>query len=248
MSNHSPIKQEDELTFARYCFATEQARRIVEMYGIDCVKKIIDQYLVTDIKKPGQLLPAIKKATGDETEKHLMAYQSFQTKEEGLKLYHKEVNAAMAAKDYPAAAFAIPRILELRGDQPYSQVSLNTRISLAELLHHDGHEKEAKQSITEFADVMCESKNPQNQYAGRGFVIMYAIKTGRPQVALKYARAILQSKPEDTHALMIMMLMARAEKDSQKAREIARQICKIQPDEEDPCHSIAKQILAEQDK
>ena len=34
----------------------------------------------------------------------------------------------------------------------------------------------------------------------------------------------------------------------QKAREIARQICKIQPDEEDPCHSIAKQILAEQDK
>ena len=42
-----------------------------------------------------------------------------------------------------------------------------------------------------------------------------------------------------------MMIMARAEKDLQKARKIAEQICKIQPDEEDACHDIAKQILAD---
>ncbi len=243
MSNHPPIKQEDELTYARYCFATEQGLRMVKAYGIECIKKILDQYVANGEKKPGAILTAIEQATGDEIKKHLSAYQSFSTKKEGLKLYHQAVNTAMTEKNYSAAAFAILRILELRGDQPYSPVSLNTRISLAELLYHNGHDQASTKWITEFADLMCLSKNPDKQYVGRRFVIMYAIKTGQPQIGLEYARAILQNKPEDTHGLMIVMLNEANQKNVSKAVELAKKICKIEPNEDDPCHAVAKSVL-----
>ena len=248
MSNHPPIQQEDELISARYSFATEQARRIVEAYGIECIKKIIDQYIATGNKHPGQLLPAIQKATGDDIEKHLMVYQSFADPKEGIRFYANKMDTARAAKDYPGVIFAMLRISELQGEQPYSKDNLNLRITIAKMLHLEGHGKEATEWITEFADELCQSKNPQNRYAGGDFMIVYAMQTHQPQVALKYAQAILQSKPEDTNALMIVMITEAEQKHTQKAVELAKKICEIEPNEEHLCHAVAKDVLAKLDK
>lgn len=243
MSNHPPIQQEDEFTYARYCFATEQGRRMVKTYGIDCIKKILDQYLETGNKHPGQLLAAIKKATGDEIAKHLAAYQSFATVDEGIKLYQSKMDAARIAKDYPGVIFAMLRILELRGENPFEKDNLNLRLAIANLLCMDGHEPAATEWITEFSDLMCHTGKPQNQDAGCHLVIVYALKTGRPQTAQRYAHDMLRRHPDDIYSLTIVMLHEESKQNTEKVIELARKICEIQPRPNDPSREIAEELL-----
>ncbi|MEN8128199.1 MAG: hypothetical protein ABFR90_10405 [Planctomycetota bacterium] len=246
--NNWPIKKEQEYNYARYCFATHEARRIVKAHGIECVKKILDTYVANGQKKPGAILTAIQQATGDDIQKHLSQYQSFKTKEDGLACYKEEVEAAMSGTDAEAAVFSMLRLLDLLGEQPLEKESLRLRQTIAMALILAGYPEEATKSITDFADWMCKFENPQNRYAGRHLVIMHAMQIKKPQVALECAQKVLEDKPDDVYALTIMMIMAQAEKDSQKAIEIAKQICKIQTDEEGQCHKIAKQLLAEKEK
>jgi hypothetical protein len=247
-SNHRPLKKEKDHINARYCFATQQALRIVKQHGIECIKKILDTYVASGEKKSGAVLAAIQKATGDDIQKRMMQYQKFKTRDEGYALYQKQYDQAQKARNPDEMIYSMLRMLDLRGEQPLDATSLNLRIEIATLLYLSGQKEKATESITEFADWMCESNNIENHYIGRHLVIIYALKVGQSEIALDYARNILGSKPEDVFALTIVMKKAAAEKDFKKARQIAEFIYKNGPNQKNPCYAEAKQILDMQQK
>jgi hypothetical protein len=246
--NKWPIEKEEKCNYARYCYATEEARRIVNEHGIDSVKKILDIYIANGEKKPGAILTAIQQATSDDIQNHLMQYQSFKTKEEGLKQYQHAYEAAIAGKDVQGMIFNMLRMVDLRGEQPFDASSLELRNNIATLLYMAGEKTLATQSITEFADYLCQSENPHNRYVGQNFVIIYAMRVGQPEIALGYAQKTLKDKPDDVYALTIMMQIAKQELDFEKARELAQKICDLEPVEEGPCYQMAKKILSSEDE
>ena len=162
--NEWPIKKEQDHIYARYCFATQEARRIFSTYGIECIKIILDTYETNGEKQPGALLTAIQQATGDDIRKSLMQYQAFETTEEGLRLYQKQNENAAAAQDLASGVFSMLRMLDLLGEQPYDSKCLHLRTVIAIMLRQMGYEKEATESIIEFAEYMCTSKDPQHHY------------------------------------------------------------------------------------
>jgi Flp pilus assembly protein TadD len=177
-----------------------------------------------------------------------MQYQSFKTKEEGLKQYQHAYEAAIAGKDVQGMIFNMLRMVDLRGEQPFDASSLELRNNIATLLYMAGEKTLATQSITEFADYLCQSENPHNRYVGQNFVIIYAMRVGQPEIALGYAQKTLKDKPDDVYALTIMMQIAKQELDFEKARELAQKICDLEPVEEGPCYQMAKKILSSEDE
>lgn len=242
--NHWPIEKEQDHIYARYCFATQEARRIVEHYGVECIKKILDTYEANGEKWPGDLITAIQQATGDDIQKHLKQYQDFETAQEGLQRYQKAYETAIVEKNAQNMIYYMLRMLDLRGEQPIDKASLNLRANIAELLYLTEHKESATASITEFADWMCQSNRPENHRAGQHLVILYALRINQPKIAADYARKTLEDHPEDLYALTIMMLNAKEENNPEKAKQLALKICELEPAEHGPCHEMAKAVLS----
>jgi len=150
----------------------------------------------------------------------------------------------MQKKDVKAMIFSMLRMLELC-EQPFSRNSLNLRKNIATLLYLANQKELGNQFLTEFADVMIQSKDPQNRFVGRNLVVLYALGINDPEVAYDYARQTFEQNPEEIHAMTIVMHQLVKENNRQKAHELARKICKIEPNDQHPCHQMAKQVLSE---
>ncbi len=159
--NQSPLEKENDFTYARYCFATQEAKRLVDSYGIEIVRKILDQYAGLEDKDYESLPSIIQKVTGEDPRKRFEKYQRFQTREEGYMHYSNQYEQAMKREDVKEMLFLMLRMVELC-EQPFSKESLNLRKDISTLLYLSGQKVFANQFITDFADVMGQSKDPKN--------------------------------------------------------------------------------------
>jgi len=242
--NQSPLEQGNKFIYARYCFATREAKRLVDVHGIEIIKKILDRYKGLENKNADSLYTVIQKVTGEDLRKRFEKYQNFQSRNDGYVYYGRQYEQAMQKKDVKAMIFSMLRMLELC-EQPFSRNSLNLRKNIATLLYLANQKELGNQFLTEFADVMIQSKDPQNRFVGRNLVVLYALGINDPEVAYDYARQTFEQNPEEIHAMTIVMHQLVKENNRQKAHELARKICKIEPNDQHPCHQMAKQVLSE---
>ncbi len=241
--NKLPLKKEDRFDYARYCFATQEAKQLVDVYGIEIIKKILAQYKNLEDKNTDSLYSVIQKVTGEDLRKRFEKYQNFQTRKEGYVHYERQYEQAMQEKNVKVMIFSMLRMLELC-EQPFSRNSLNLRKNIATLFYLTGQKELANQFITEFADFMLQSRDPQNRFVGRHLVVLYALGIHNPEVAYNYARQTFEENPEEIHAMAIVMHQLSKENNMQKAQELARKICKMEPDNKHPCYQMAKQVLS----
>ncbi len=241
--NKFPLEKENRFDYARYCFATQEAKQLVDVYGIEIIKKIIAQYKKLEDKNTDSLYSVIQKVTGEDLRKRFEKYQNFQTRKEGYVHYKRQYEQAMQEKNVKVMIFSMLRMLELC-EQPFSRNSLNLRKNIATLFYLTGQKELANQFITEFADFMMQSRDPQNRFVGRHLVVLYALGIHNPEVAYNYARQTFEENPEEIHAMAIVMHQLSKENNMQKAQELAQKICKMEPDDKHPCHQMAKQVLS----
>ncbi|MBN2456101.1 MAG: hypothetical protein JXB29_06130 [Sedimentisphaerales bacterium] len=238
-----PLEKENRFNFARYCFATQEAKRLADVYGIEIIKKIIVQYKDLEDKNTDSLYSVIQKVTGEDLRKRFEKYQNFQTRKEGYVHYKKQYEQAIQEKNIKVMIFSMLRMLELC-EQPFSRNSLNLRKNIATLFYLTGQKELANQFITEFADFMMLSSDPQNRFVGRHLVVLYALGIHKPEVAYNYARQTFEENPNEIHAMAIVMHQLSKENNMQKAQELAHKICKMEPDDKHSCHQMAKQVLS----
>jgi hypothetical protein len=186
----------------------------------------------------------IEKVAGEDVRKRFEKYQSFKTREEGYTHYEAQYEQAMKRNDVKEMIFLMLRIVELC-EQPYSKESLNWRKNIATLLYLADQKKYGNQFITEFADIMGQSKDANNRFVGRHLVVLYALGVNAPEVAYSHAQQNFEDNPEDVHAAAVVMHRLSKENKMQEARKLAQKICEMEPDVTHPCHQMAKQVLSE---
>jgi hypothetical protein len=101
--------------YARYAYATLEAERLIERHGVDCLRQILDEVVAGRTHDSAHLFAAIQKVTGEDLGKRFARYQPFETKDDCVKHYAEQHNAAADRKDYAEALPAMLRILEFRG-------------------------------------------------------------------------------------------------------------------------------------
>ncbi len=234
----TPLKSEKELNYARYCYATLEATRLIDKHGIGCVAKILDKACKNASGNNSRdLIPAIKEVTGEDMEKRFLRYQTFKTSEEGIKQYGESYNAALAKKDGETALPALIRLYELRAMSPpdfYSKAAF--------LLLKMGHEEVGDQVILGGAELLKERDRKEAYVVMHAVFIDYAFKCNNPKKAVPSAEIVLESKPDHVPALAIRMVKLRSTGDVEGAKKIAQRILELEKDPKSHWRKIAEQF------
>ncbi len=155
----TPLEHENKLQTARYAYATQEAQRLIEKHGIDCVRKIIDKILTNKTRTAHDILQAVNEVTGEDMQQRFDHYQTFETRQEGMAKYAGLLNAALNKKDYEQMLVNLLRSLELQESQ-LSPTGLQCYKEIATLLFKAGHEEagdKAMQNCVElFKIVGCQ--------------------------------------------------------------------------------------------
>jgi len=234
----TPLETEKRLNFARYAYATLEADRLIERHGLDSVRNILDKADKGKANSSRNLFPAVKEVTGEDLEKRFRRYQTFEAKEEGIKKYAEQTNAAMARKDYAEALPAILRVLELRGLKDprfYSNPAL--------LLYRMGHEAMGDRAILDHAD-FCKRRGHTEAYIiMHKLFIDYAFKCRNLSKAEPSAREVMKTEPEYVPAMLVEMFRVGKAGDTERAHAIGRRILELEEDPKNPWRQLAQKGL-----
>ena len=234
----TPLESEKELNYARYSYATLEATRLIDKYGIECVAKILDKACKNESYNNSlELIPAIKEVTGEDMEKRFLRYQTFETKEQGIAQYATSSNAAMDRKDYGRALPCVLRIHEVRGmgDPLFYK-------NAAFLLFRMGREDAGDQVILSHAD-FCKERGLEPAYVTmHALFINYAFMCNNPKKAVPSAEIVLESKPDYVPALVIRMVKLRSAGDIEGAKKIAQRILELEENPNSKWREIAEQF------
>ena len=234
----TPLESEKRFDYARYCYATHEAVRIINKHGIECVSKILDKACKNERRNDSRnLIPAVKEVTGEDIEKRFLRYQTFKTKAEGIKRYDESFNAAIKRKDYAKALVALLRIHELQGIGNPRRYN-----SAAHLLFHMGHEAAGDRAILDFAD-FCKDHGLKDVHGlMHAYFIDYARKCGNLRKAAPSSEIVLKSEPEYVPALAVRMLKLADSGDTAEAVKIARRILKLDSNPKSPWRRMAEKV------
>jgi hypothetical protein len=234
----TPLETEHRLNLARYAYATLEADRLIERQGLGCVRRILDKVDTGKGNSSRNLFPAVREVTGEDLEKRFRRYQAFETKEDGIKHYAEQNNAAIARKDYAEALPALLRILELRGLKDprfYSNSAL--------ILYRMGHEAMGDRAILKHAD-FCKRRGSTAAYIiMHKLFIDYALKCSNLKKAEPSAQEVMKIEPEYVPAMAVGMLRVGKEGDTERAHVIARRILELEKDPKNPWRQLAQKGL-----
>jgi TPR repeat protein len=122
-SPRGALDSEGDLEQARYSYATHEAVRLIDRHGIGCVAKILAKTCAIKGGASGQdVLNAVSEVTGEDIAKRFLRYQSFKTRAEGLGVYTKQYQTALAGGDYEIALGALLRMYELQDKRDFQAV------------------------------------------------------------------------------------------------------------------------------
>jgi len=238
-----PVDCESKLTYARYAYATLEARRLIEKHGMGCVKKILDKLSQKERSTSENLLATIKEVTGEDMQQRLGRYQTFQTRKGGMAKYASLFNAASDKKDYEQMLINVIRLLELQ-DSQFSSTSLQMRQKAALWLFKLRYEKAGDEVMVSFMEELKRNA-PQElyDYFSSGFVI-YALECNNPQKAQSAAERVLKKYPDHPPALTVRMQLLADEGKLVEAKKIAQRICALVKEEQSLYYKSASEILA----
>lgn len=227
---------------ARYAYSTSEARRLIDKYGIDCVQKILNEIAPKQSRNGDDLIATIKNVTGEDVNDRLAAYQSFNTRQEGVEKYAKAFNDASQKKDYEQMVFNLFRMHDLR---PLSDVEnlLNDYRFAAVLLFKMGFEQQADTIIQNCMQIFSNPGFTNGRKAAAEVLMIYALETEKPLKARQAAEEILKTSPDNLSALTIKMFVYLNAKQLNEAKEAAKKIISITKDEKSKNYQLAAKVL-----
>jgi len=240
-----PTEKGQKFNLARYAYATFEARRLIDEHGIECVHKILDEVSVKKSRTGRDLLETIKNVTGEDMNVRLNAYQGFSNAKEGRKKYITAFKTVSVKQDYEQMLFNLLRGNELLFSLPEDNTEfLKEHRYAANCLFKMGYEKEADTIMTNVIDVFSKLNLNNGREAGLEAFAIYAIESGKPVKAQKYAEELLKTKPDNLTALTIQMLVYVEEKQFSQAKELAKKIFSLSKNEKSIPNQIAVHVLA----
>jgi len=234
----TPLESEARLEQARYAFATFEADRILDRYGLEVVKKVLDAACTAERNNSRRLFGAFVEVTGEDLRERFKRYQRFGTREEGLGRYEKRSEEAISSEDYAAALPAMLRAMELRDEYRPKDY-----YDIAWALFRAGHEEYGDRAIL---SQMERFESPQDRKAlqvfGEAFIV-YALKCGKPAKARPLIGDLLADDPDFVPALVILMHKHASEKEFEQARRVAQRVLQLDKNAGSSWRSIAQGIL-----
>lgn len=239
----TPLEYENNLSLARYAYATQEAQRLIELNGIECVRKIIDNILTKKARTAQDILQAVNEVTGEDMQQRFDHYQTFETREDGMAKYGSFFNAALEKKDYEQMLVNLMRTLELQESQ-LSPTGLRCYKEIALLLFKLGHEQAGDQAMHNCIELFKKTEMPMAHEAAMEAFIMYAFNCNNAKKAREIAEELLKSKPNHLFALTVQMVVHAEAERLPEAKIIAEKIINLDKNEQSPSYRTAAQILA----
>jgi len=243
----TPLEYEEKLQRARYAYATQEAQRLIEQHGIDCVGKIIDKILTKKTGTANDVFQAIKEITGEDMQKRFDHYQTFKSRQDGLVKYGTLFNAAVEKKDYEQMLIILLRTLELQESQ-LSPTGLQCYSEIASLLFKLGHEQAGDEAMKNCVELFKNSGMPMAHEAAMEMFIIYALNCKNAKKAREIADELLKSRPNHVLALTIQMVVHAEEGRAYQAKKIAQKVIELDKNEKSPSYRTAKQILEKKEE
>ncbi len=232
------LESEDRLENARYAYAAFEAGRLIDKCGIECVAKILDKACKERRNDSRNLVAAVKEVAGEDIEQRFRRYQTFETKEEGIKKYTTAFNAAMGRRDYSEALVNLLRVQELRSP------ALQDYASAAFLLFRLGNEEMGDRAIEKHMALLKSRGLDEPLRLMQKLFVEYALKCRNPAKARQDAEDILKREPDFVPALAVRMENLGASGDIPAAKEVARRILELERHTNSPAYSRAKAALS----
>jgi len=237
-----PVKAESQMERARYAYATTEVRRLIDAHGIGCIRDILDRIVPKERRDGSDLLQVVKEVTGEDMESRLARYQTFETREQGLKKYGEAFKAASAQDNSEQMFVNVVRAMELRGSGP-SFEHLKSFLNAALLLHRMGHDEAVDTVMQRMIELYSQDSVVNGRYAAAEAFVFYALNCDQPQKARKMADEVLQRAPEHVPSLVVKMLVSRDEANMAEARKYAAQVCRL-AENDSKAYRVASEVLA----
>lgn len=245
LSNDMPTEKGQKFNLARYAYATFEARRLIDKHGIDCVREILDKITAKQSRTGSDLIETIKNVTSEDMDARLDAYQSFSNVKEGRKKYITAFKKLSEKQDYEQMLFNLLRGNELLFSLPVDYKEyLREHSYAANCLLKMGYEQEADTIMTNIIDVFSKPNMKNGREVGLEAFAIYAIESGKPVKAQKFAEELLKTKPDNLTALTIQMLVCIEDKQFSQAKELAKKILGLSKNEKSIPNQIAVHVLA----
>ncbi|MHC4583065.1 MAG: hypothetical protein ACYS3N_00955 [Planctomycetota bacterium] len=239
----TPLEYESKLQMARYAYATQEAQRLIELNGIDCVSKIIDKILTKKTRTAQDILQAVNEVTGEDMQQRFGHYQTFETRQDGMAKYGSLFSAALEKKDYEQMLVNLLRTLELQESQ-LSPTGLRCYKEIALLLFKLGHEQAGDQVMHNCIELFKNTGMPIAHQAAMEAFIIYAFNCNNAKKAGEIAEELLKSKPNHLLALTVQMVVHAEDGRLSEAKQIAKKVINLDKNEQSPSYRTATQILA----
>ncbi len=239
----TPLEYENELSLARYAYATQEALRLIEMHDINCVRKIIDKILTKKDKTSQDIFQAVNEITGEDMQKRFNHYQTFETRKDGLAKYGGLFNTALENKDYEEMTISLLRTLELQ-ESPLSPTGLQCYKEIALLLFRMGYEEAGDKAMQNCVELFKSAGTPMAHQAAMETFIIYAFSCKNAKKALDIAEQLLKNQPDHVLALTVQMVVHAEEGRLSQAKQIAQKVITLDKNEQSPAHRTAVQVLA----
>ncbi len=239
----TPLEYENNLSYARYAYATYEAQRLIEKHGFDCVRKILDEVCTKKSRTGQDILQAIKKVSGEDMQQRLSHYQTFETNQEGAAKYAGLFNAASEKIEYEQMLINVIRLLELQDNQ-ILPASLQLRQKAALLLFKLGHEKVGDEAMHNCVGLFKNSGITLALDAAMEAFIIYAFNTKNAKKAEKMAEELLKTKPDHLLSLTVQMVVHAEAKRLTEAKQIAKRILNLDKNEQSIAYKTASHVLA----
>ncbi|MHC4535161.1 MAG: hypothetical protein ACYS6K_14525 [Planctomycetota bacterium] len=239
----TPLEYENNLSLARYAYATQEAQRLIELNGIECIRKIIDKMLAKKTRTARDILQAVNEVTGEDMQQRLDHYQTFKTRQDGMAKYGSLFNAALEKKDYEQMLVNLLRTLELQESQ-LSPISLRCYKEIALLLFKLGHEQAGDEAMLNCVELFKNTGIPMAHEAAMEAFIIYAFSCKNATKAREIAEELLKSKPNHLLALTVQMVVHAEDGRLSEAKKIANKVINLDNNEQSPSYRTAIQILS----
>ena len=239
----TPLEYENKLSLARYAYATQEAQRLIEMHGIDCVSKIIDKILIKKDRTSQDIFQAINEVTGEDMQQRFNHYQTFETREDGLAKYGGLFSTALENKNYEQMLINLLRVLELQ-ENHLSPSGLQCYKEIALMLFRMGHEEAGDVAMQNCVELFKGTGTPMAHQAAMEAFIIYAFSCNNAKKALDVAEQLLKNQSDHMLALTVQMVVHAEAGRLSQAKQIAQKVIKLDKNEQSPTHRTAVQILA----
>ena len=216
------VQQMAELSAARYAFAAEEMRRLVEIEGEGVFKQLIDEAVRLGEKGGAtdrSLVDAAKQIDPDFL-KQMVKYRRFEgTQEDMVRGYMGLYRQAVKDERWGDALVAYIHLKEQR-----DQVNLNDYWRVVEILMKEGHASDAERVLLGIGRVM---QGQREKSEVQRMLVRFYLSTGQQDKAGEIAEVLLQAQPEDSAGLLARMLRLMKLQKYEQAKVAAERLLSV---------------------